>query len=1031
MDGKRISGLQDLRAIAEAYEAKDKAQYHVRVCGGGACVSGGCAATRDAAEAFIRDNGLEGKARLTFVGCMGLCSQGPLMLIEPEGALYVKVTPDMARDILARHVVGGDIAEEHTWYDELKRRHVPLMRDVPFFSEQLKIALRNCGRVEFDSLDSYVAAGGFQALHKALGMTREEVVAEVTRSGLRGRGGGGFPAGMKWEAGLKAPGDVKYLICNADEGDPGAFMDRALIESDPFGLIEGMMIGAYAIGAQKGYVYIRAEYPIAVQRLNAAISMAREAGLLGEDILGTAFSFDLETRIGAGAFVCGEETALMRSVEGLRGEPSQKPPLPFESGLFGRPTIINNVETFAVVTAVIQNGGGWYAGIGTEKSKGTKVFALAGDIRNSGLAEVPMGYRIGDLIYKIGGGIPRNGRFKAAQIGGPSGGCVTKQYLNTPLDYESLISLGAIMGSGGLVVMSDDTCMVDTARFFMDFIRDESCGKCVPCRIGSKRMLEILERVTQGGGREEDLPLLRELSYNISQTAMCGLGQTAPNPVMSTLRFFPEEYEDHIKAHHCEAGVCSSMFISPCQNACPAGINVPGYMALIQNGRYLDAYRLIRQENPFPGVCGRVCTHPCEDKCRRAQRDEALAICSLKRFVADYAMNHEGSYTDDIKYPRNDKRVAVVGAGPSGLTCAYYLARLGYSVEVFESQSQAGGTLAYGIPEYRLPEDILQHEIRQIEQEGVVIHLNQEVGKSISFAYLRESFNAVYLTTGTQFPNEMGIGGEGLKGVYHGLSFLKDIHSGRRVKTGKNVVVIGGGSTAMDAARSCLRLGAAQVTVIYRREREDMPADAAEIREALEEGVTLQTLVAPLEILGDDKGRVRGIACQRMQPADYDSKGRPRPRPVEGSGFVLECDMVIPAVSQHADFPFISSRDVEVTAWGTLVTSRNSLMTSIEGVFAGGDLVRGPDTVIAAIADGKKAAQSIDVFLGGEGKLNKGRPIDIPEAMAEEESTEYGRFPVEELSPAARVQGFREVNKGYRKLFAVAEAARCLRCDRR
>jgi NADH-quinone oxidoreductase subunit F len=1028
----RISSLNDLNSIKDACrEEMAGTLHHITICGGGSCVSGGCALTRDAAQGFIQENGLEDKVHLTFTGCLGLCSLGPLMYIEPEGTLYVKVTAEMARDIIGRHIIVGEIPEEYTFLDEKTKKHIPRMADIPFFNEQNKIALRNCGKVDFSSLESYIAHDGFQALSKALVMERMAVIDEVKLSGLRGRGGGGFPTGRKWEAGYLAKGETKYLICNADEGDPGAFMDRSLIESDPFGLIEGMIIGAYAIGAAKGYVYIRAEYPIAVERLTHAMDKAREAGLLGEGILGSGFSFDLEIRIGAGAFVCGEETALMRSVEGLRGEPSQKPPFPFESGLFGCPTIINNVETFAVVPAIILNGGEWLAGIGTEKSKGTKVFALAGDIRYTGLAEVPMGYKMGDLIYKIGGGIPRNGHFKAAQIGGPSGGCITKKYLNTTLDYEALTSLGAIMGSGGLVVMSEDTCMVDTARFFMDFIRDESCGKCVPCRIGSKRMLEILERITKGEGKEEDLPLLRELAESIQQTAMCGLGQTAPNPVLSTLRFFMDEYEDHIKTHRCEAGVCTTMFISPCQNACPAGINVPGYMALIQNGRFLAAYNLIRQENPFPGVCGRVCTHPCENKCRRAQRDEALAICSLKRFVADYAMNHEESFVDDIKYPKNDKKIAVVGAGPSGLTCAYYLSRLGYSVEVFESQSQAGGTLAFGIPEYRLPEDILQHEIRQIEQEGVTIHLNTEVGKNISFAYLRENFQAIYLTTGTQFPNDIGIEGEGLKGVCHGLSFLKDIHSGRRVKTGKQVVVIGGGSTAMDAARSCLRLGAKQVTVIYRREREDMPADRAEIREALEEGIQLMTLVAPLIILGDDKGRVKGIECQRMELKEYDSKGRPRPNPVPESGFVLDCDMVIPAVSQHADFPFISARDVEITAWGTLVTSRDSLMTSIEGVFAGGDLVRGPDTVITAIADGKSAAQSIDVYLGGTGKLNKGRVIDIPAAAADEDSAEYGRFPQEEVPAEVRIQGFREANRGYRKLFAVAEAARCLRCDRR
>lgn len=1028
----RIGNQADLEAIANAYREKLHAYEHrVTVCGGGGCVSSGCMAVRDAAETYIQTEGLGGSVYLGLTGCMGLCSLGPLMYIEPEGVLYVKVSPETAREILERHLIAGEIPEEYTFQDEKTGQHIPKMAEIPFFSEQVKIALQNCGRVEYGSLESYVAEGGFLALHKALETGPVAVINCVKLSGLRGRGGGGFPTGLKWEAGAKATGQEKYIICNTDEGDPGAFMDRSLIESDPFCLIEGMMIGAFAIGAKKGFVYIRAEYPIAVERLSQAIDLTRKAGLLGENILGSSFGFELEIRIGAGAFVCGEETALMHSVEGERGEPTQKPPFPFERGLFGAPTIINNVETFANIPVIIREGAEWFASLGTEKSKGTKVFALAGDIRYAGLAEVPMGYKLGDLIYKIGGGMLRHGQFKAAQIGGPSGGCITKEYLNTPLNFESLTSLGAIMGSGGLVVMSEDTCMVDTARFFMDFICDESCGKCVPCRIGTKRMLEILERITQGEGKEEDLALLIELSESISQTAICGLGQTAPNPLLSTLRFFRDEYEDHIKSHRCDAGVCSTMFISPCQNACPAGINVPGYIALIGSGRFLDAYNLIRQENPFPGVCGRVCTHPCEDKCRRSQRDEALAICTLKRFAADYALNHPENFVQDIRYPMNGKKVAVVGAGPSGLTCAYYLVRLGYVVDVFESQPVAGGTLAFGIPEYRLPTDILQHEIRQIQEEGVNIHLNTEVGKNISFSFLREEYHAVYLTTGTQFPNDMGIEGEGLRGVYHGLSFLRDIHAGRRLKPGKQVVVIGGGSTAMDAARSCIRLGAEEVTVIYRREREDMPADRLEIREALEEGVKILTLVAPLSILGDEKGRVKGIRCQRMELLGYDSKGRPKPQAMKEPEFVLPCDMVIPAVSQHADFPFISARDVETTAWGTLVTSRDSLMTSIEGVFAGGDLVRGPDTVIAAIADGKTAASSIDRYLGGTGVLNKGKPIEIPLPVSDDDSAEYGRFPVEELPVDTRTQGFREVNKGYRKLFAVAEAARCLRCDRR
>ncbi|MEG1661359.1 MAG: NADH-ubiquinone oxidoreductase-F iron-sulfur binding region domain-containing protein, partial [Clostridiales bacterium] len=422
----------------------------------------------------------------------------------------------------------------------------------------------------------------------------------------------------------------------------------------------------------------------------------------------------------------------------------------------------------------------------------------------TGLVEVPMGITLGDLIYKIGGGIRGGKPFKAAQVGGPSGGCLTRKYLNTSVDYESLIALGAIMGSGGLIVMSEDTCMVDTARFFMEFIQDESCGKCTPCRLGTKRMLEILERITKGEGKVEDLDALEELSTTIKETAMCGLGQTAPNPILSTLKNFRQEYEEHILDKHCVAGICSTMFISPCQNACPAGINVPGYMALIQEGQFMDAYRLIRQENPFPAVCGRICTHPCESKCRRGQRDEALAICDLKRFVADYALSHEEKSSTDIVFPKKGKKVAIIGAGPSGLTCGYYLVRIGYDVDVYESQSFAGGVLAYGIPEYRLPNDVLDHEVQLIRQEGVNINLNCEVGKDITFQALRDEYDAVYVATGTQFPNKAGVEGEDMKGVFYGLNFLHDVTLGKRVKVGKKVVVIGGGNTAIDAARTAI-----------------------------------------------------------------------------------------------------------------------------------------------------------------------------------------------------------------------------------
>jgi len=439
------------------------------------------------------------------------------------------------------------VLEEHTFYDTTEGRHIPQMDEIPFFAEQVRIALRNCGIIEFGNIESYIANDGYMGIAKALGsMSAKDVVDEVKASGLRGRGGGGFPTGVKWEAGYKAAGERKFIVCNADEGDPGAFMDRSIIEGDPHNLIEGMMLGGYAIGATHGYVYVRAEYPIAVERLGKAIDEARKYGLLGGKVLGSDFEFDLEIRIGAGAFVCGEETSLMASIEGQRGEPRQKPPFPFQKGLFGCPTIINNVETFANIPAILTDGAAAFAAIGTEKAKGTKVFALAGDIVNSGIIEVPIGTTMGDIIFKIGGGLIGGKKFKSAQVGGPSGGCITSENLNVSMEYDALIALGAMMGSGGLIVMNEDTCMVDTARFFMDFIQDESCGKCTACRVGTKVMLEILERITQGKGEAGDIETLLELGKIIKDSAMCGLGQTAPNPVLSTISYFRDEYEEHI-----------------------------------------------------------------------------------------------------------------------------------------------------------------------------------------------------------------------------------------------------------------------------------------------------------------------------------------------------------------------------------------------------------------------------------------------------------------------------------------------------
>ncbi|HHW47850.1 MAG TPA: NADH-quinone oxidoreductase subunit NuoF [Clostridiaceae bacterium] len=1026
-----IKSAADLEKINKQYgDFIGQYKYRALVCAGAGCISSGSQSVKEALLKSIKEYNLQGKVLVVETGCMGTCDIGPVMIVMPDGVFYTELEPSDIPSIVKSHFIEEKIKIEKTYYDVHKNQYIPHLDDIDYFKKQVKIALRNCGAIDYSSLEEYIVRDGYMAATKAiLQMSPEQVVEEIKKSGLRGRGGGGFPTGIKWEAGMKAQGSQKYIVCNADEGDPGAFMDRSILEGDPHSVIEGMIIGGYAIGANKGYVYVRAEYPIAVERLDMAIRKAREAGILGKNIFGSGFDFDVEIRIGAGAFVCGEETALMASIEGERGEPRQKPPFPFQKGLFGKPTIINNVETFANVPPIILNGSEWFSKYGTEGSKGTKVFALAGDINNTGIVEVPMGITLGDIIFEIGGGIQKNKKFKAAQTGGPSGGCITKEHLNTPIDYDSLAKLGAIMGSGGLIAMDEDTCMVDMARFFMEFVQDESCGKCVPCRLGTKRMLEILERITRGEGQEGDIERLEELGEIIKDTALCGLGQTAPNPVLSMIKNFREEYEEHIKNKYCQAGVCADMFISPCQNACPAGVNVPGYLALIAAGRIRDAYNLIRKENPFPAVCGRVCTHPCESKCRRAQLDEPLAIADLKRYVADYVMRHEEEPYMDLVFPKKGKSVGIIGAGPSGLTCAYYLARLGYDVEVYEAQPVAGGILAFGIPEYRLPMNVLQREIKLIEQAGVKIHLNTEVGVDVTFYQLRMKHDAIYIATGTQFSNRINIEGEELKGVCHGLEFLRDVALRKDVKVGDHVVVIGGGNTAIDAARSALRLGAKEVTIVYRRTIEDMPADAREIKDALEEGIKIIPLAAPVRFIGKDK--VTGVECIRMELGQFDSSGRRKPKPVNGSEFTIRADMVIPAVSQYSDLPFINKDEVEITQWGTFVTDKDTMMTKMKGVFAGGDVVRGSDVAITAIADGKKAAREIDKYLGGKGELNTGEDIYIPPAADEKEIVEHERFPMKYLDPEERKHNFNEVAVGYHKLNAMAEAMRCLRCDRR
>lgn len=1028
----------------ENWQNKIDSDVYITVGMGTCGLAAGAADSLAAIEEELGKRGLA--AAISKVGCVGMCSYEPMVELQARGKSRVNYGQAIAENVpeifgayfddspLQQSIIVGRVTSTITQRNGHALHSLSLLEPdseakIAFLEKQLRVVLSNCGLINPESIEDYLALDGYSALEIVLArMTPEDVIEEITQSGLRGRGGGGFPTGVKWGLARKTQAWPKYVICNADEGDPGAFMDRSVLEGDPHSVIEGMIIAGYAIGAQHGYIYCRAEYPLAIRRLEIALEQARELGLLGENILRSDFSFDLSIKEGAGAFVCGEETALMASIQGQRGQPWPRPPYPAVSGLWGQPSNVNNVKSYAYTPRIIRMGASWFKGLGTEGSPGTAVFALTGMVNRTGLIEVPMGITLRDIIYDVGGGISQEKKFKAVQTGGPLGGCLPEEYLDTPVDFDSLRSAGAVMGSGGMIVADETTCMVEFAKYFMKFVCDESCGKCPPCRIGSTRMLEILERITSGKGEPEDLDRIRSLAKGMQDGSLCGLGQLAPSPVLSVLRHFEEEFWAHISEGRCPAASCEMLVRSPCVSACPAGVDVPAYLALVAQGRYAEALDVHRQANPFAMICGRVCPAFCEQVCRRGQIDEPIAIRQVKRFMADYY--YLEPWTPPKQAPPKDIKVAVVGAGPCGLTAALRLAQRGYQVTVFERMPKPGGMMTYGIPAYRLPRSPLFAEIDHIRRAGVDIRCNLELGSDFTIKSLKkDGYEAIVLALGAHRSRNLGIRGEDKTGVYHGVQMLRDIALGRLPDMSeKRVVVIGGGDTAMDAARSAWRLGAKKVHIVYRRTKIEMPANPEEIEGAEEEGINFHFLVTPVAVIGDDT--VTGVRLQRQELGDFDSSGRRRPVPVPGSEFDMMCDVLVPAIGQ---ITWVNDESLMMHRGATFEVGK-AYELNVPGVFAAGDAVSGPATVVQSVAHGNQVALTVDHWLtSGElgGVYYHPERHDIPQLYNVEDYADARRPTARLLSPDERLtrEDFVEVEMGFDERTMQEECKRCLRCD--
>jgi len=1057
---RKLKSVEEFKALRQRLAAGAKTRVPTIVIPAGTCgqASGAGDLVRVAKREILAKRLIE-KVRLRVTGCHGFCQMEPSVLIEPRRTFYPKVSLEaMARIVEA--VTHGEVLTDLLLVDPETGEAVEKQDDIPFFRKQVRRLLARSEKVDPIRIYHYIEAGGYEPLVEVFQRARSDwVIQEVKDSGLRGRGGGGFPTGLKWEMLAAQPGGRgKFIVCNGDEGDPGAYMDRSLLEGNPHSIIEGMIIGAYATGATEGIVYVRDEYPLAIKHLRIALEQARGCGLLGESILGSGFSFDIQLVRGAGAFVCGEETALIRSIEGKMGEPRQRPPYPIQKGIDGKPTAINNVETWANIPIILRGGAKEFAKLGTKNNSGTKVFSLVGKIKNTGLVEVPMGITIRQIVYDIGGGPVGKARIKAVQTGGPSGGCIPTKMFDLPIDYDSLAEAGSIMGSGGMIVMDENTCMVDVARYFMNFLKEESCGKCFTCRKGTQRMYEILDDISTGKGTLEQLGLLEELALVVKDTTMCGLGQTAPNPVLSTLRYFRDEYERHVVDKKCDAFVCTELVGAPCQAACPLDTEAWRYVALVEKGRYEEAYQVIRQANPFPSVCARVCDRKCEQRCQLGTSgDEPVAVRALKRFVTDRVSPSAYRPADGVEAGEDAARVAIVGAGPAGLAAAHYLSRLGHRPTVFEAEGEPGGMLISCIPAYRLPRSIVRQEIDSLLDDSITLRCGTALGRDVTIDDLfAEGFRAIFLATGAGKSLQLDLPGEELAGVYSSMEFLRAFNLRGEELAGGHVAIIGGGNSAVDAARVAIRQENVQsVSLLYRRTDREMPAYAEEVEAAIEEGIKLETLVSPVKIryidaarkegirvetmvepvrIYSQAGRLVGIECIRNRLGQVDASGRRRPVPMPGSEFSISLNTLIVAIGERPDSDCLASMGIERGRAGRLAVDPTTHATNREGVFAGGDLVTGPNTVADAIAAGKEAAATIDRYLRGlpmrrEPQTSLPQVYIEPADVSDEQREHAARAEPATIPVQSRHKNFAEVEMALSAEQAHAEARRCLRCD--